>query len=207
MQTIQKPAAQWPIWLYIPNLLGYLRIILLFIIAYNAFTHPIVTASLYFSFAMIDTIDGTIATWLQQRSKLGGMVDLVVDRVGIAVLSVVLAMLFPSLWGIFLVVIVLDMASHYCHMFVAMYRGSSTHKSAKIKPGSLLAKYYDQKKRGLMLYCCFSHDMFLAMFYWYYFYPKTIVIAFGVIFLPGFLLKTWIHIAQIINAVSELQSE
>lgn len=201
---MRKFNASWLVWFYIPNLLGYFRIFLLMAVVYCFFSRPVQVFIFYFIFSIIDAVDGAIAKWLRQQSKLGAMLDFVVDRIGLAVIAVGLGIMYPSFWGVFLAVLLLDMGSHYSQLFLAMSCAEATHKLAGIRPRSLLAKYYDQQKRGFMLYCCFSHDMFLAMCYWYLFYPKAIVITLGILLLPGFLLKTWIHVLQIINAASIL---
>lgn len=203
----QHQQQRWPVWLYVPNLIGYLRVVLLFFVMYYALSSPLLAFLFYFISGVSDALDGLAAKWLNQRSKLGGMLDFVTDRMALAVLTVILALLYHSLWGIFVIILMLDMASHYSHMFLAMHRGSETHKTVGIKPGSLLDKYYDNSKRAFMFYCCLAHDMFLGVCYLYYFYPSMITILMGVIFVPGFVLKTWIHILQIMNAAVALEAE
>lgn len=94
---------------YIPNLLTYLRFILLFFIFYflSANTHKdFITAMALIIIAVTsDLLDGYLARRLNQISDLGKLLDPVVDKIGIAVFGiyVVLYKDFP-LWAVIAVI-------------------------------------------------------------------------------------------------------
>ena len=63
-----------PIWLYLPNIIGYLRIILGFVSFSYCLSDPSKSIDLYVLSALLDIIDGPIARKLKQCSKYGEMV-------------------------------------------------------------------------------------------------------------------------------------
>ena len=59
--------------LYVPNLIGYARIILLFLSLRTMLTDPYTTAALYMLSALLDAFDGMAARKLNQCTKFGAM--------------------------------------------------------------------------------------------------------------------------------------
>lgn len=67
--------------LYIPNLLGYARIISAFIALHFSTTHPQLAVGTWIFSASLDLIDGILARVLNQCSSLGVLLDIVADNV------------------------------------------------------------------------------------------------------------------------------
>ena len=59
--------------LYVPNLIGYARIILLLLSLRTMLTDPYTTAALYMLSALLDAFDGMAARKLNQCTKFGAM--------------------------------------------------------------------------------------------------------------------------------------
>ncbi|WP_182353363.1 CDP-alcohol phosphatidyltransferase family protein [Flaviflexus huanghaiensis] len=79
-------------WLTIPNAVTVARMLLLVPIAYLLVVdqHPVLTAVLLTIFGMTDWVDGFIARRFNQVSRVGEILDPIADRVGVAVVAVVL---------------------------------------------------------------------------------------------------------------------
>lgn len=79
-------AGKWPVVWFIPNLVGYLRILLL-IGCYFYKDHQFEKfAVLYFVSFVLDYFDGLFARMFKQTSKFGGLLDMLTDRMGTLVL-------------------------------------------------------------------------------------------------------------------------
>lgn len=70
-----------PVALYIPNLLGYLRIILAFVGIWYASAEPGKALVIWIFSASLDLIDGILARKLQQTSSLGVLLDIAADNI------------------------------------------------------------------------------------------------------------------------------
>ena len=70
-----------PVFLYIPNLIGYLRL-LLFLLSLSLLPGPHVTPALmlYAGSCVLDAVDGFAARYYGQSSGFGGVLDMVTDR-------------------------------------------------------------------------------------------------------------------------------
>lgn len=74
--------SSWPVALYIPNLLGYLRIILSFYGLKHALQqHPHKALNIWISAALLDLIDGVAARMLNQCSQFGILLDIASDNI------------------------------------------------------------------------------------------------------------------------------
>lgn len=71
--------------LYWPNIVGYIRICLLFA-SWGLFNSPIAFLPLYSSSILLDGVDGWLARRLKQESKFGAWLDVVVDNLSRAMI-------------------------------------------------------------------------------------------------------------------------
>ena len=70
------------VFLFVPNIIGYVRIILMFV-AFFFMTNPekyLLTVSCYMLSQLLDAFDGHAARMLGQTSKFGAMLDQLTDR-------------------------------------------------------------------------------------------------------------------------------
>ncbi|XP_005157664.1 uncharacterized protein si:ch1073-145m9.1 [Danio rerio] len=67
--------------LYVPNLIGYIRILLV-LIAWILYRDPHCFVPLYVLSVILDGVDGWVARRLRQTSRFGAWLDVVIDNVG-----------------------------------------------------------------------------------------------------------------------------
>ena len=72
---------QVPVALYIPNLMGYARILSAFIGLYLSPTQPVAAIWTWLASASLDLFDGIIARALNQTSSLGILIDICADNI------------------------------------------------------------------------------------------------------------------------------
>lgn len=117
-----------PVWLFVPNLIGYVRIIS-GLLAFVAARDPARWAEFFLLYAFsysLDAVDGVAARKLGQTSRLGAVLDMVTDRFCTAGLLSVLAALYPAWHWVFTFLMILDIVSHWAQMYrcaVVMCRG------------------------------------------------------------------------------------
>ena len=126
--------------LYIPNLIGYGRVILAFV-AYTIYkTRPIVFVSAYALSQILDMFDGKAARAFNQATKFGAMLDMVTDRCSGIGLMLTLSQLYPEYTLVCHFFIWLDVFSHWCHMLAQLGSGRESHKL--VSSGPWLLQYY-----------------------------------------------------------------
>jgi len=76
-----KRRRQIPVALYIPNLMGYTRIILAFVGLYLSSSRPVAAIWTWLASASLDLLDGIAARALNQTSALGLLLDICADNI------------------------------------------------------------------------------------------------------------------------------
>ncbi|CAE6438888.1 unnamed protein product [Rhizoctonia solani] len=112
------------VYLFVPNLIGYTRVILVGISLHYMGSHPNTCTLLYGISALLDAVDGQAARALGQTSKFGAVLDMVTDRCATSCLLCYLSSRYTSYAAIFQMLITLDFSSHYMHMYRQVDRGS-----------------------------------------------------------------------------------
>ncbi|KAL0877505.1 hypothetical protein Bca101_027210 [Brassica carinata] len=155
------------VYLYIPNIVGYIRVILNCVAFAVCFSNKTLFSLLYFFSFCCDAVDGWCARRFNQEldflvfisssvSTFGAVLDMVTDRVSTACLLVVLSQVYrPSL--VFLSLLALDIASHWLQMYSTFLAGKSSHKDVKDSTSWLFRLYYGN--RIFMCYCCVSCEV------------------------------------------------
>ncbi|XP_043719391.1 CDP-diacylglycerol--inositol 3-phosphatidyltransferase 1-like [Telopea speciosissima] len=151
-----------PVYLYIPNILGYIRIILNCIAFAQCFSNRILFSILYFISFVCDGLDGWFARKFNQVSTFGAVLDMVTDRVSTACLLAILSQCYrPGLF--FLLLLALDIASHWLQMYSTFLSGKASHKDVKDSTNWLFKAYYGN--RLFMAYCCVASEViYLILF-------------------------------------------
>ncbi|KAG2291037.1 hypothetical protein Bca52824_037706 [Brassica carinata] len=151
----QRPA-KLSVYLYIPNIVGYVRVILNCIAFAVCFSNKTLFSLLYFFSFCCDAVDGWCARKFNQVSTFGAVLDMVTDRVSTACLLVILSQIYrPSL--VFLSLLALDIASHWLQMYSTFLSGKTSHKDVKDSTSWLFRLYYGN--RMFMGYCCVSCEV------------------------------------------------
>jgi len=156
------------VFLFIPNIIGYTRVVLAAASLYYMPIHPKVCTVLYFVSCMLDAVDGQAARALGQTSKFGAVLDMVTDRCTTACLLTFLCMTYPRLALLFQFLITLDFSSHYIHMYSSLVTGSSSHKTVTQDVSRILWYYYNDS-RTLFIFCFANEAFFVCLYlaaYW-----------------------------------------
>jgi CDP-diacylglycerol--inositol 3-phosphatidyltransferase len=154
------------IFLFIPNLIGYVRVITAIISFACMKNHPIYTLILYGISGFLDAFDGYAARKFNQGTRFGAVLDMVTDRCATSSLIVYLSMIYPSYAVIWQLLISLDLASHYMHMYAMLSNGSINHKQVDSKQSKILSLYYTN--RNVLFFVCLVNELFYVAIYLHY---------------------------------------
>ncbi|XP_062887953.1 CDP-diacylglycerol--inositol 3-phosphatidyltransferase isoform X3 [Mobula hypostoma] len=72
---------RWRVFFYVPNLIGYVRLVLL-LVGWWSFNHPVWFISCYVTSIILDGFDGFAARRLNQVSEFGAWFDVAIDNIG-----------------------------------------------------------------------------------------------------------------------------
>lgn len=156
------------VFLFVPNLIGYARVVLAAASLCIMPTHPKACTALYFLSSILDAVDGQAARALGQTSKFGAVLDMVTDRCATSCLLCFLAIAYPPFTLLFQFLIALDFASHYMHMYSSLATGSSSHKTVTQDVSRILWYYYNDS-RTLFVFCFANETFFVCLYlnrYW-----------------------------------------
>jgi len=148
---------------YIPNIIGYLRIICTTVAIALAFSHPGSMLVFYFVSFVFDELDGRFARLFSQQSTFGAVLDMVTDRLSTAALLGILGVLYPSMAQVCILLQALDIASHWCHMYASLVSGGTSHKELSNHHNWLVRSYY--ANRIFMGTCCVSCELLYLSIY------------------------------------------
>lgn len=129
------------VYLFYANIIGYIRVALIIVSTFTAFTHPIITVVSYSLSQALDWVDGILARKYDQCSEFGALMDMITDRVSDAIILATLVKLFPDWAWFFFADIILDISSHWYQMYSTLAGGEESHKTAKTE-WRLLHFYY-----------------------------------------------------------------
>jgi len=160
-RDIKKPGLS--VWFYVPNLIGYVRVILSLSALLLSNTAPLLFVVCYGLSELLDSFDGYAARALDQSTRYGAVLDMVTDRSSTAMLLVVLTHYYPDWTRTFALLIALDLTSHYAHLYSSLSKGLTSHKHTDVKMFRLLRLYYGNKY--LMYVLCFGNEAaFVALY-------------------------------------------
>ncbi|KAH7021116.1 CDP-alcohol phosphatidyltransferase [Microdochium trichocladiopsis] len=153
------------IFLFWPNIIGYVRIVLAIASLYYMPLHPRTCSMLYSVSCLLDALDGYAARYYNQSTKFGAVLDMVTDRCTTSCLLVFLSSAFPRWAIVFQSLISLDFASHYMHMYATLAMGGSetSHKNVDKSRSWLLNLYYTNKT--VLFVCCALNELFFIALY------------------------------------------
>ncbi|KAL1641816.1 phosphatidylinositol synthase 1 (CDP-alcohol phosphatidyltransferase1) [Diplodia intermedia] len=160
-----KPEEVENIFMFIPNQIGYSRIVLAVASLYYMPLHPRTCSLLYSVSCLLDALDGLAARRFNQSTKFGAVLDMVTDRCTTACLLVFLASAFPRWSIVFQGLISLDLASHYMHMYATLSMGGAgqSHKKMDESKGWIMKMYYSNNI-VLFTFCALNELFFIALY-------------------------------------------
>ena len=199
------------IFMWIPNILDYLRVIFVIIGFFVGKTHPIMFLFTYFISFSLDLFDGMAARHFDQCSRLGATLDMVIDRVSTAGLLMLISQLIPEYSFFFICLMMLDVGSHWLQTHSALIgknlNTNINHKS--LKEDFFIVKLYYTNKYCLFVVCLFA-ELFLLLIYWtgYHganFESKAMNLLLYVSFVI-YLFKQYVSVIQMISAAKRIVS-
>ncbi|KAK3725349.1 phosphatidylinositol synthase 1 (CDP-alcohol phosphatidyltransferase1) [Vermiconidia calcicola] len=153
------------IFLFIPNLIGYSRVVLALASLYFMPLHPRRCGFLYSISCLLDALDGLAARKFQQSTRFGAVLDMITDRCTTTCLLVFLSSAKPAYSMIFQLLISLDFASHYMHMYATLSMGGQgeSHKNVSASRSKIMNLYYTNKN-VLFVACALNELFFLGLY-------------------------------------------
>lgn len=151
------------IFLFVPNLIGYARIILALISFYFMPTDHVTASITYLLSGFLDAFDGYAARALNQSTKFGAILDQITDRCALLALLTVLSHFYPRYMFYFQLSMVIDIASHWIHIWASMMKGKTSHKFIDPSENFILKWYYTS--RPVLFTFCAANEIFYAGLY------------------------------------------
>lgn len=203
-------SSQPNVFLFVPNLIGYARIVLMFIAFYymtNEDTYQF-TVLCYLLSQLLDAFDGHAARLLGQCSRLGAMLDMLTDRCSTLGLVMALGLLYPNYFLFFQCYAVLDIASHWLHLTASHHSGSTSHKQIDLSDNPILYYYY--QNRIVLFSMCAGNELFFSFLYLLRFGEGPSLAGCNVfrsivyVCAPIMIIKTFISVVQLIAAAKNI---
>ncbi|XP_020607792.1 CDP-diacylglycerol--inositol 3-phosphatidyltransferase-like [Orbicella faveolata] len=196
------------VFLFIPNLIGYARIVLAVLSFYFMPTDYIMAAIMYLLSGLLDAFDGHAARYFGQSTMFGAMLDMLTDRCVTTALLVMLSVFYPKYTFVFQMLICLDIASHWIHVQSSLLKGGASHKKIDLSGNFFLRIYYHS--RVVLFIMCAGNELFFCMLYLIYFTSGPVLsvgnysfgswVAVAWLTLPICILKQVISLIQMIVA-------
>jgi len=151
------------VFLFVPNIIGYTRVIMAVLSLHYMSYHPIYCTLLYSISCLLDAVDGQAARALGQTSKFGAVLDMVTDRCTTSCLLCYLSSAYPTCAILFQLLIALDFSSHYMHMYSSLVTGSTSHKLVTSDVSRILWMYYNDSRT--LFFVCAGNELFFVSLY------------------------------------------
>eukprot|EP01035_Chromulina_nebulosa_P025467 gene25468-33236_t len=148
-----------------------------------------------------DVVDGYVARAFNQCSKFGGILDMVTDRISTCGLLVVVSAIYPDYSLYFILLIILDIASHWFHVMSV----SAHHKSKEaLEHRNPILKWY-YSVYILFGYCCVGTEIFYVLLY--VLKHVEVPLLHQICFygcLPACVLKQIVNVIQLLSAADAI---
>ncbi|WBW71837.1 CDP-diacylglycerol--inositol 3-phosphatidyltransferase Pis1 [Schizosaccharomyces osmophilus] len=184
---VEKVEKDPNVYLFAPNLIGFTRVFLVLISLCFMSWHPNYCTILYLFSSLLDAFDGWTARKLNQSTNFGAILDMVTDRCATSCLLCFLCAAYPKYAIIFQLLVSLDLASHYMHMYSTIHQGAKSHKSMTNKHSWLLRMYYSNN--NVLFVFCAANEMFFVALYLLSFTPASPP-KLGFVRVPTFVYST-----------------
>lgn len=157
------------IFLFVPNIIDYLRVVTLFVSFYYMPNDPLKCCFWYLFSGLLDAFDGHAARTLNQGSRLGALLDMLTDRCATMCLMGALCYFYPKYMLFFQFSMFVDIISHWFHFYGSLMKGASSHKQLDLSANPILRHYYHNKINLFVM--CAANELFYCMLYLTYFTP------------------------------------
>ncbi|KAH8244740.1 hypothetical protein KR038_006271 [Drosophila bunnanda] len=157
------------VFIFVPNLIGYARIVLALIAFWFMSTNYVISGWCYVTSALLDAVDGHAARAFNQSTRFGAMLDQLTDRCGTTGLLVTLAYFYPQYMFWFQLSIAIDVACHWLFMQTSVVVGRSSHK---VNENFIMRLYY--QKDILTFMCCVNELFYVCLYLLHFTYGPLI---------------------------------
>jgi len=191
--------------LYVPNLIGYTRVLLLCAAYYYMLSDYKIAVALYGISGILDIFDGYAARYLNQCSKFGAVLDMLTDRVATASLIICLAHFYPKYMVAFQLWVMLDICSHWAHQLASVIRGDTSHKNSSDKKRHFILRLYYNSRVFLGLMCA-GNELFFASLYMLNFTTGPLIAGFSFWKICVFLSTPVMAVKTVISGIHLLDA-
>uniref|UniRef100_A0A0K2U665 CDP-diacylglycerol--inositol 3-phosphatidyltransferase n=2 Tax=Lepeophtheirus salmonis TaxID=72036 RepID=A0A0K2U665_LEPSM len=187
------------VFLYVPNIIGYLRILFLLIAIATMQSYYTVCSFCYGLSVALDMVDGFAARTFNQSSRFGALLDMLTDRCGTMALLHTLGIFYPSYSFFFSLSSIIDISMHWIHCHVSVVKGQISHKTglkdSTITP-FILRYYYENKP--FLTFMCFINEVFYSSLYMSHFTTGRFYIFYilSVVAFPFAMFKSVLALLQ-----------
>ncbi|XP_076806367.1 CDP-diacylglycerol--inositol 3-phosphatidyltransferase-like [Clavelina lepadiformis] len=192
------------VFLYIPNLIGYVRMILIVAFYYYTYHKPAQSMVCYLLAALLDNADGFAARKLHQCSKFGAALDMLLDKVAYLGLVNTLIQFYPSHAFWFQLSSAIDLAGHWMYTQATTASENSNNHKIVLRHYSLLRWYYSSE--NFLNVVCFGNQVFYICLYLMNFtegltvFGVSLIRVFLYASLPVLTFRTLTNINHIVDA-------
>lgn len=162
-QTKSMDVREENIFLFVPNIIGYFRIVFTITACYFMKSNYPMAAFWYLLSGLMDAVDGFLARLLNQTSRFGSILDQITDRCATLCLVMVLAYFYPDYMVIFQLVNIIDIGGHWIHIWSSQMMGKASHKFIDPNENLILRLYYTS--RPVLFLMCAGNELFYSSLY------------------------------------------
>ncbi|XP_015592937.1 CDP-diacylglycerol--inositol 3-phosphatidyltransferase [Cephus cinctus] len=167
------------IFLFVPNIIGYGRIILALISFYFMPTNYVISSWCYIISGLLDALDGHAARYFNQSTRFGAILDQLTDRVGTMCLLVTLSQFYPRYTFWFQLSMAIDIACHWIYLHTTLLQGKTSHKFLDMSENPIMRLYYTN--RQVLFVMCAGNEAFYAALYLLHFTEGPILVGISLI--------------------------
>lgn len=168
------------VYFYVPNLIGYIRIVLNLSAFYFVFHKPFLTVAFHFTGGIfLDVVDGVSARYLNQCSRFGDLLDFLLDRCGRIGMMMSLCVFYPQYLFVLQLFVFLEVAGTFSnhYRFTLMTQSNSILQKKTYSFDPWLTRIFFQEP--FLTLVIFGQDMCVAMLYLLHFSPGPAVSVAG----------------------------
>lgn len=186
------------VFLFIPNIIGYGRILLALIAFWFMSTNYIVAGWCYAISALLDAVDGHAARAFNQSTRFGAMLDQLTDRCGTMGLLVTLSYFYPQYMFWFQLSMAIDVACHWLYMQTSVVVGKTSHKATDLSENIVMRIYY--QKDVLTFMCCVNEAFYISL-YVLYFTTGPMIFGFSIFKIAAFVTAPFAVLKSLISCM------
>ncbi|KAI8895449.1 phosphatidylinositol synthase [Globomyces pollinis-pini] len=194
-----------PVFLFVPNIIGYSRVLFALLSLFFMPTNPHIAIFLYSLSCLLDAADGIAARHYNQSSQFGAVLDMVTDRSTTACLLIHLATMYPAFTFVFQLLVSLDLSSHYMHMVASARKGKDSHKSMDPDTNYLMVLYYTS--RPVLFLVCAGNELCFIFIYCLGWFSHWLLWLGLLISIPVCLFKQLMNVIQLQAAAQSLAAK